>query len=537
MTAKPSSALYVVGHEIPNTGAFTSCISNFKLAHSKRIEPAAMTRKARLDVHDKKIRDAYAALTLLLTGPLIQKHADELFHLQGMASSKWTEERFVNAMAAVFETYDRSKLAKAYKGFIKRETSVLSKNKPRIVVDLGDARQLMCLAVVCVLEHALFEVFDKSSIKYRDRTTVLRDWIEEAEKDIPIGEYVEGDGTAFDAHVNDIFLEEEEKLLNHVMKELWWYDFAIPVSWCSEEAKAGTKGAFIRVSTQTLWCRIDVEYVRFAAQRFSGVRWTSSFNWIVNLVCWAVCLSGKDVWDFIATVAQGQGYASYQNWRVPIRLIFEGDDSLIRYSVKADHAWKTIVSRSQTTWQEMGFDMKLVPSIVGGKTVVEFCGLHAPVKSGRVELARGSPVVFPDCMRTFVGCNYMKQEPEGDANAAAEVMLRSRASEVRAFPFLHHYVTTLADHHESQKRTYCTDKAVHREAAFHLTYELSDEYYDECWRVYKSSQHTRTSRFDSVTEDLLETVTADSVRGEHVKLALWSSSTGAGSPVAGVQTV
>jgi len=161
--------LYIVGHRLPNVEVWTSSHGNFEIAYAKRVVPAIAARAERVTDHDALINEAYEHIKTKLTHKLLSKHADMLFDVENMVSAKWSEKRFYTALVDVLTTYSRHKLSRKYKAFIKREVSDFFKAKPRVVVDIGDVRQLMALAMACVLEHALFDLFGRHAIKYNDR--------------------------------------------------------------------------------------------------------------------------------------------------------------------------------------------------------------------------------------------------------------------------------------------------------------------------------------------------------------------------------
>jgi hypothetical protein len=523
---RPTEGLHVVGNVIDNVQTYANTNANMKEAIAKRIEPAMERRKRGLNNLDRKVGHAYRRFGTYLTRELIHKHADELFSLDNMVSRKWSPGRTSKAMSDLAEVYDFDVLSKDYTGFIKREASDIRKGKPRIIQNLGDVRQLASLAVIAVMEHAVFDIMQHHSIKYQPKETRLREWTVDAEERVVNGVYIEGDGTCFDAHVHTHILQHEEELMLIVLGHLQGYAFEVPLEWASKEIAANPRDYKLSCKEVGFGREVRRYCKKLRAQRRSGERWTSLCNYLVNLTHWTAVLAHNVTGTMDSIIAGSPTYKRVQNDEDRhFEFIFEGDDSLVR--LPRDGLTVDEIQNIEEGWGLLGFDFKMQSSVNGPK-ILEFCGMHAytagdTIADHRDPVIGDAPLWWPDIKRTLKGCNYLKSRPVGCPHYAASTMLKARSTATRGLGPVHTYISTLAEYHTRQMTvTSQLDAGVARESTFMCIEkddEMSDEYHTQCFRQYVACSAMgldRAPQIDQVLENALTsgvaTVVSDPTR-------------------------
>lgn len=308
----------------------------------------------------------------------IRDWAAEHFHLEEMASKKWSTQRLRNS---VDQLWQKAEVKFKHNADVKYECMAEGK-APRMLIADGDDGQLMALAVIKCFEDLLFEWMEPKSIKHAAKKVAMKRIVKELSK--KGAGLVEGDGSAWDttcgAKIRDAI---ENPVIRRIMEVLVDYG-VVPESWAQEHSKAceakELKLFFARKS-DTLRVTID-------AIRRSGHRGTSCLNWWINFVMW-VCSVFEAPERFLnPSVRKGKDVTGQQRWW---NGVFEGDDSLCALHPKMEKG-DALSKKFLSFWHAGGFDMKIV-----------FCDTRATVVGWHIACDDGeiTDVMCPELPRAM----------------------------------------------------------------------------------------------------------------------------------------
>lgn len=308
----------------------------------------------------------------------VRRWAEEHFHLDDMASSKWSQQRLRAALEKLWANPDPKF---EHKVDIKYECMPEGK-PPRLLIADGDEGQLMALAVVKCFEDLLFEWMEMRSIKHVAKREAMSRITSELIR--AGGKAIEGDGSAWDATCNLAIRNLiENPVLYHIMEILIEYG-VVPEAWLREHSKANEKEQlklFFKGKFETL--RISIDSIRR-----SGHRGTSCLNWWINFVMWVSAIYKAPERYLDPKVRWGEDVTGTRRWW---NGIFEGDDSIAVMEPPMEKG-DNLSKRFLKFWSEAGFDMKIV-----------YCDTRATVVGWHVACNNGSltNVMSPELPRAL----------------------------------------------------------------------------------------------------------------------------------------
>jgi len=338
-----------IGPDLIPTEVFQSTKGNLKAGLAKRVQPLPFTADKKL------IRRIDRTVTALIVNVFSEKKIKDWRIanpcVEDMHSKKWSSERFRRA----FEETLSDVSARIEQEFqIKVNEALPAKGKaPRPIIQSGDKGQILMQLPVKCFEELLFNYFEDASIKHLSKHEAMGRVASHLKQ--PLANIVEGDGSAWDACCNaTIRGMTENRIIEHII-EVLGSDAEVPVGWmreCLNDMKKQKIKGKAKVDNRKYACPLRV---CIASIRQSGHRGTSSFNFLVNLVCWLsvlcaepekmVRLKGRKLATRYASAYDGKWY--------DLKYSFEGDDSAISTTEQLNEEYV------EQQWTSLGFRMKL----------------------------------------------------------------------------------------------------------------------------------------------------------------------------------
>lgn len=342
-----------IGPDLIPTEVFQSTKENLQAGLAKRVKPLPFAPTK------KMIRRIEQTVTALITEVFpshkIKKWREENPDVFTLHSKKWSAERFRKA----FEDALSDVSARIEQEFqIKVNEALPSKGKaPRPIIQTGDKGQVMMLLPVKCFEDLLFEYFEDASIKHCPKHDAMKRVANHLQ--LPEGNIVEGDGSAWDACCNaGIRGMTENRILEHII-EVLGEDSQVPSGWmknCLNDMKKDKIKGKAKVDNKKYATPLRV---LIEAIRQSGHRGTSAFNYLINIVCWLSVLCVEPAKMIKKKRVGGKWmlptwYCSSQDnkWH-QLKYAFEGDDSAICTTEKLN------AEETEVVWRTLGFRMKL----------------------------------------------------------------------------------------------------------------------------------------------------------------------------------
>lgn len=422
---------------------YARCEANAKLAVQKRIRE--MVQKPNLTCADKKQlkATATAVVDVVFTKDAITTWAAE-HPFESLRSKKWSAERFElsmeEALADPFPVFAPAVLVKV--------ENTLAGKAPRALIDDKAYGQIMALASISCFEKVGMGYFRDENIKSRSKEVALDEVAKRLSHPGKLlhhqADVMEGDGRAYDAKCSKKLRDLIENLMiariSSVLEDISY----VPSQWLAAHIKInraatlrlkgrrgpratgpdGTKGGnFVEV--------ID-------GIRRSGHRGTSCLNWVMNKICWAYVVFGKNATE--AVLDAGKDHCYVDRWGEARRYVavFEGDDSILAVSPRFSRAQHVEIPQ---IWTRLGFDMKIFVRNEGVRGAATFVGnVFATSMTGL------RPMCAPDIPRVFrSGCSKSAEVVEAwgrkDESTVRRVAAAAAVARARGFA---RFVPTLA---------------------------------------------------------------------------------------------
>lgn len=218
--------------------------------------------------------------------------------------------------------------------FVKAEVSL--KPKPRAIANHGFIRMMAMARVAYIFEHVMFALLRKASIKARPKKAAISE-IAEGFNKMRSGVIVENDLTAFEFGISEALKHAEQRIFRHIAT------LTSPDETCnmclSRVCNARDKSATWKLRfTDEAGAPCVFKLKLPNTMRESGDRFTSSGNWLQNLLAWGSFLATpKSIPKAIGLMISSGGrdffYESARDGSKQLaRLAFEGDDTLAKLS-------------------------------------------------------------------------------------------------------------------------------------------------------------------------------------------------------------
>lgn len=296
--------------------------------------------------------------------------AESKFHLQDIASKKWTDKRFTQSLHDLLRESDPHF---KHKAVIKAER-LKEGAFPRLVIADGDSGQIMANVGIKCFEDLLVDWFKDSTMKGASRKKVIARALKRHRANKHSAS-VEGDGKHWDSTCDTKVRESENTLLAHIMLCLEDYG-VVPEVWADAHAKAN-ESPELKLEYKKRLQQLAVKAKLYILNiRRSGHRGTSILNLWVNFINW-ICSIFIDPERFLdPTCTSGKDVTGIMRWFVAN---FEGDDSLASLAPRMMRGDKLSILFEEY-WRRQGFKMKLVYA----SDRCEMIGTHFECKNGHL---------------------------------------------------------------------------------------------------------------------------------------------------------
>jgi len=294
--------------------------------------------------------------------------------LEELKSKKWTMERFLKAIDAVYDDFEPRITPSA---LVKVETSTEDKAM-RLLIEDQENGQILALASTACIEKLFLAHFGTCTIKEERKREAMQHVAHyhrhPGRRHDHRSTCIEGDGSAWDTTCTLRMRELlENQILAHVCHHLTTF-LDVPAIWHKAHLVVNRKKKLTLKTRMRAVGRYQSTREQFkltiSSIRRSGHRATSIFNGIMNLGCWLVALYGSEVGALVNAPRPkdvtrrpedraSQLFVYSDRWGGNRRtaLSVEGDDSLVTTSPPlGPRELKDIVD----LWTSWGFNMKLI---------------------------------------------------------------------------------------------------------------------------------------------------------------------------------